>query len=48
MRRIKDEEQKPKQIETLFSRYEEYSLYEGLSRESYEPLYIKEYAKILV
>ena len=43
-----DEEQKPKQIETLFSRYEEYSLYEGLSRESNEPLYIKEYAKIYV
>ena len=41
-----DEEQKPKQIKTLFSRYEEYSLYLGLDREKTKPLNTYDYAKI--
>ena len=43
-----DEEQTPKQMKTLFSRYEEYSLYLGLKREENQPLYIKEYAKMYI
>ena len=41
-----DEEQKPKQMKTLFSRYEEYSLYLGLNREINKPLNTFDYAKI--
>lgn len=43
-----DEEQKPKQMETLFSRYDEYSLYLGLDRENNKPLSVKDYAKIYI
>ena len=43
-----DEEQKPKQIKTLFSRYEEYSLYLGLDREKTKPLNTYDYAKIYI
>ena len=43
-----DEEQKPKQIKTLFSRYEEYSLYLGLDQEKTKPLNTYDYAKIYV
>lgn len=43
-----DEEQKPKQIKTLFSRYEEYSLYIGLDRETTKPSLYTDYAKIYV
>ena len=43
-----DEEQKPKKMETLFSRYEEYSLYLGLEREKTKPLNEKNYAKIYI
>ena len=45
---IFNEEQKPKEMETLFSRYEEYSLYLGLERESTRPLNFINYAKIYV
>ena len=42
-----DDEQKPKQTKTLFSRYEEYSLYLGLDRENNKPLIsIEDYAKM--
>ena len=41
-----DEEQKPIQTKTLFSRYEEYVLYLGLNRESNQPLNLYDYAKI--
>ena len=41
-----DEEQKPKQTKTLFSRYEEYALYLGLNREITKPLNTFNYAKI--
>ena len=41
-----DEEQKPKQMKTLFSRYDEYSLYIGLDRERNKPLNKDYYAKI--
>ena len=42
-----DEEQKPKQTKTLFSRYEEYSLYLGLDRENNKPLIsVEDYAKM--
>ena len=43
-----DEEQKPKQMETLFSRYDEYSLYLGLDRENNKPLSVTDYAKIYI
>ncbi len=43
-----DEEQKPKQTKTLFSRYEEYALYLGLNREITKPLNTFDYAKIYV
>ena len=43
-----DEEQKPRQMKTLFSRYEEYSLYLGLDREKTKPLNTYDYAKIYV
>ena len=43
-----DEEQKPKQTKTLFSRYEEYALYLGLDRENNNPLSIKDYAKMYI
>ena len=43
-----DEEQKPKQKKTLFSRYEEYSLYLGLDRENNNPLKIEDYAKMYI
>jgi len=45
---IFNEEQKPKEMETLFSRYEEYSLYLGLDRESTRPKNFINYAKIYV
>ena len=45
---IFNEEQKPKEMKTLFSRYEEYSLYLGLERESTRPLNFFNYAKIYV
>ena len=45
---IFNEEEKPKQMKTLFSRYEEYSLYLGLERESTRPLNYINYAKIYV
>ena len=42
-----DDEQKPKQTKTLFSRYEEYSLYLGLDRENNKPLIsVEDYAKM--
>ena len=41
-----DEEQKPKQMKTLFSRYDEYSLYIGLDREKNKPLNKEYYAKL--
>jgi len=41
-----DEEQKPKQMKTLFSRYDEYSLYIGLDRERNKPLNKDYYAKL--
>ena len=41
-----DEHQKPKQMETLFSRYDEYSLYIGLEREKTKPLNAEFYAKL--
>ena len=43
-----DEEQKPRQVETLFSRYDEYSLYLGLNRENEKPLSTVDYAKIYI
>ena len=43
-----NEEQKPKQIKTLFSRYEEYSLYVGLNRAQTSPSNDKDYAKIYI
>ena len=43
-----DEEQKPKQMETLFSRYEEYALYLGLDRETTKPTDLEDYAKIYI
>ena len=43
-----NEEQKPKQMKTLFSRYEEYSLYLGLDREKTQPTDLEDYAKIYV
>ena len=43
-----DEEQKPKQTKTLFSRYEEYSLYLGLEREKNKPSLYTDYAKLYV
>jgi len=43
-----DEEQKPKQMKTLFSRYEEYSLYLGLDREKTKPLSVIDYAKVYI
>ena len=43
-----DEEQKPKQMKTLFSRYEEYAMYLGLNREITKPLNTFDYAKIYV
>ena len=43
-----DEEQKPKQMKTLFSRYDEYSLYIGLDRENNKPLSITDYAKVYI
>ena len=46
--KVFDEEQKPKQMETLFSRYDEYSLYMGLDRENQNPLSIKDYAKLYI
>ena len=39
-------EEKPEQTKTLFSRYEEYSLYIGLDREITRPADYKNYAKI--
>ena len=39
-------EKKPEQTETLFSRYEEYSIYIGLNREITRPADYKNYAKI--
>ena len=45
---IFNEEEKPKEMKTLFSRYEEYSLYLGLDRESTRPLNYINYAKIYV
>ena len=41
-----DDEKKPDQIKTLFSRYEEYSLYSGLKREKNNPLNPNDYAKV--
>ena len=43
-----NEEQKPKQMKTLFSRYEEYSLYIGLEREKTYPSNYQYYAKIYI
>ena len=45
---IFDEEKKPDQIKTLFSRYEEYSIYSGLEREKTKPLNPNDYAKIYI
>jgi len=41
-----DEEQKLMQMKTLFSRYDEYSLYIGLDREKNKPLNKEYYAKL--
>ena len=43
-----NEEQKPKQTKTLFSKYDEYSLYVGLEREKTKPLNAQDYAKIYI
>ena len=45
---IFDEKKKPDQIKTLFSRYEEYSIYSGLEREKTKPLNPNDYAKIYI
>ena len=45
---IFDEEKKPDQIKTLFSRYEEYSIYSGLEREKTNPLNPNDYAKLYI
>ena len=45
---IFDEEKKPDQIKTLFSRYEEYSIHSGLEREKTKPLNPNDYAKIYI
>ena len=43
-----DEGQTAKEVKTLFSRYEEYSLYLGLNREETKPLNYINYAKIYI
>ena len=43
-----NEEEKPNQIKTLFSRYEEYSLYLGLEREKNNISNLHDYAKIYI
>ena len=45
---IFDEEKKPNEIKTLFSRYEEYSIYSGLEREKTNPLNPNDYAKLYI
>ena len=45
---IFDNGKKPDEIKTLFSRYEEYSLYQGLEREKTNPSNPNDYAKVYI